>query len=84
MVKYEPMPNPIRLARRILAGDVFAVVLAASLAGFLTVGLTGSPLEDPRLLLLFLLLVLTSIHIAGPRREGVVALAKPNYPAFWD
>ncbi len=68
-----------RLARRIFAGDIFAVVLAASLAGFPTVGLTGSPPEDPRLLMLFLLLVLASIHIAGPRREGVVSIK----PFLW-
>lgn len=55
----------VKLFIKIKQGVVFPIILLCSLSGFLTVGLIGSLFDSPRITLLFLLLLFTSLHYAG-------------------
>ncbi len=71
--------------RRTWRGDLFAGALTASMAGFLVVGTLNSPNDDPRLLLLFLLLCglalgkRESVNApdTGPLLKGAIAGSRP-------
>ncbi len=61
----------VRLFRRIGRGDPFAVMLLASLAGFWTVGLADSLVDEPRMALMFYLM--TWLAMARPEPDLAVA-----------
>ncbi|MCP5143121.1 MAG: O-antigen ligase family protein [Gammaproteobacteria bacterium] len=55
-----------QLLRRLIAGDSFAMPLAAAFSGILLVGLFGNVFDDPRITLLFFLLVWAALLPAEP------------------
>nr|WP_279347290.1 VanZ family protein [Govania unica] len=66
----------VRLIGEVLEGDRLSAVFLAAFTGFLVVGVIGSPLDSPRLGLLFYLLLFAAYYLCElMRRERRAALA---------